>query len=63
MVHDSDRLGMDADETAAKLSEESAKARENGEAYAALTARNAAAAVERGRGHLPRSPLGAPEQY
>ena len=55
--------GWSVDETAAKLSEESAKARENGEAYAALTARNAAAAVERGRGHLPRSPLGAPEQY
>ena len=39
--------GWTADETAARLMEESTKARENGESYAELTARNAAAAVER----------------
>jgi hypothetical protein len=42
------------DETAARLMEESAKAQENGERYADLTARNAAAAVERSRQQQPR---------
>jgi hypothetical protein len=45
--------GYNTDETANKLMELSAKARENGERYAVLTATNAAAAVERkgqGRG-------------
>jgi hypothetical protein len=54
--------GWSIDETAARLAEESAKARENGEAYADLTARNAAAAVERGRTSASRSLIGAPEQ-
>ena len=54
--------GWSVDETAAKLSEESVKARENGEAYAALTARNAAAAVARGRGKPPGDTWAAPEQ-
>jgi hypothetical protein len=39
--------GWSIDDTAARLMEVSAKARENGERYAALTAQNAAAAVER----------------
>lgn len=39
--------GHSIEETAAHLMEESAKARENGERYALLTAQNAAAAVER----------------
>jgi hypothetical protein len=39
--------GWNTDETATKLMEVSAKARENGERYAVLTAQNAAAAVER----------------
>jgi len=39
--------GWTTQETAARLMEVSAKARENGERYAALTAQNAAAAVER----------------
>jgi hypothetical protein len=39
--------GWSLEETSARLIEESEKARENGEGYAALTARNAAAAVER----------------
>ena len=39
--------GHGIEETAARLMEESAKARENGEPYALLTAQNAAAAVER----------------
>jgi RepB DNA-primase from phage plasmid len=39
--------GWNIEETAARLMEVSAKARENGERYAALTAQNAAAAVER----------------
>jgi hypothetical protein len=41
--------GWSVDDTAARLMEESAKARANGESYAVLTARNAAAAVERRR--------------
>jgi hypothetical protein len=44
--------GWSVDETAARLSEESRKAQENGEQYAILTARKAAAAVER-RGRNP----------
>jgi hypothetical protein len=39
--------GWSVEETAARLIEESRKAQENGERYATLTARNAAAAVER----------------
>jgi hypothetical protein len=39
--------GWNIEETAARLMEVSSKARENGERYAALTAQNAAAAVER----------------
>jgi hypothetical protein len=42
--------GWDADETAARLMQESGKARESGEAYALRTVRNAAAALERRRG-------------
>jgi hypothetical protein len=41
--------GWTVAETAARLMEESTKAQENGEGYAELTARNAAAAVERRR--------------
>lgn len=39
--------GFSTDETASKLMEVSDKAKENGPRYAALTAQNAAAAVER----------------
>lgn len=39
--------GWSVDETAERLIEESAKARAQGKAYAELTARKAAAAVER----------------
>jgi homoserine acetyltransferase len=39
--------GWNIEETAARLMEVSSKARENGERYAARTAQNAAAAVER----------------
>jgi hypothetical protein len=39
--------GWSVDETAARLSEESRKAQENGERYATITAQKAAAAVER----------------
>lgn len=39
--------GWSTEETAARLMEVSSKARESGERYAALTAQNAAAAVER----------------
>jgi hypothetical protein len=48
--------GWSAEETAARLMEESAKAQENGKRYADLTARNAALAVERSRQapHEPR---------
>jgi hypothetical protein len=42
--------GWGVEETAARLLGESAKAQENGEAYALRTARNAAAALERRRG-------------
>jgi hypothetical protein len=45
--------GWTVDETKARLMEESAKAQENGERYADLTARNAALAVER-RHEQPR---------
>ena len=41
--------GHGIEETAARLMEESVKARENGEAYALLTAQNAAAADARNR--------------
>lgn len=54
--------GWSEAETAARLIKESGKAQENGEGYASRTARNAAAAVERGRGQPRRDPLGAPEQ-
>jgi hypothetical protein len=39
--------GHSIEETAARLMEESSKARENAERYALMTAQNAAAAVER----------------
>ena len=45
--------GWSIDDTAERLMEESAKAQANGKNYAALTARNAALAVERRR-HQPR---------
>ena len=45
--------GWSVDDTAERLMEESAKAQANGKNYAALTARNAALAVERRR-HQPR---------
>ena len=56
--------GWSIDETAARLIEESSKAqeKENGEAYATRTARNADAAVERGRRQPRQTPLGTPEQ-
>ena len=41
--------GWSVDDTAARLMEESTKAQANGKAYAELTARNAALAVERRR--------------
>jgi hypothetical protein len=41
--------GFGVDDTAERLMEESIKARANGQAYAKLTARNAALAVERRR--------------
>lgn len=41
--------GWSIEDTAAKLMEESGKARENGQRYATETARNAALAVERNR--------------
>ena len=47
--------GWTVDETKDRLMEESAKAQENGERYADLTARNAAAAVERRR-QQPKQP-------
>ena len=50
--------GWSVDETAARLMEESLKAKENGEAYATLTTRNAATAVARSR---PRDPAPAPQ--
>jgi hypothetical protein len=42
--------GWSVEETAARLMQESTKSQENGEAYALLTAQNAAAALERRRG-------------
>ena len=42
--------GWSVEETAARLMQESSKARENGEGYALRTAQNAAAAIERRRG-------------
>jgi hypothetical protein len=42
--------GWGVEETAARLLQESSKARENGEPYALRTARNAAAVVERRQG-------------
>jgi len=46
-------FGWNVEETAARLMQESAKAQENGEAYALRTARAAAAALER-RGRIQR---------
>ena len=54
--------GWSAEDTAARLMEHSRKAQENGEAYAARTASNAAAAVERGRGPRPSRPIETPKQ-
>ena len=53
--------GFDIPETTAKLMEVSAKAKENGQRYAAMTAQNAATAVENkgrkaGRANEPQSP-------
>ena len=45
--------GQTQEDTAARLMEESPKAKENGEKYAKLTAQNAAAAIER-RSHNQR---------
>jgi hypothetical protein len=53
--------GWSVDETAARLIEESAKARDNGEGYADLTALNASKAVERGR-RPAAATVRAPEQ-
>lgn len=49
--------GFGVEQTAERLMEESVKAQVNGRAYAVLTARNAAAAVERRRQQPSRSPL------
>jgi hypothetical protein len=46
-VHDRDFVGHGVDDTAARLLQESRKAREEGQNYAMQTARQAAAAVER----------------
>jgi hypothetical protein len=51
--------GETADEAAARLLEESGKARANGKAYAELTTRNAALAVERRRQAPVRSAAGS----
>ena len=51
--------GWSAEATAARLMEESRKAQENGESYAARTVANAAGAVERRKG---ASPLQSPKQ-
>jgi hypothetical protein len=48
-VHDRHQLGHGIEEIADRLMEESAKTRENGEAYTLLTAQNAAAADARNR--------------
>jgi hypothetical protein len=45
--------GWSVEDVADRLMQESAKAKENGQAYALLTARNAAAAVLRRRGGDP----------
>jgi hypothetical protein len=42
--------GFSVEETAARLMDESTKAKENGERYALLTAQNAAAALARRQG-------------
>jgi hypothetical protein len=47
MVHDGLDWGWSVEAVASRLMEESAKARENGQQYALLTATNAAAAVQR----------------
>jgi hypothetical protein len=55
--------GWSAEATAARLMEESSKAQENGEAYAARTVANAAAAVARRVGARQQpTPLRTPEQ-
>ncbi len=54
--------GWSVEETAARLIEESRKAQENGEGYAALTARNAAAAVEHRRQPPRARHIATPEQ-
>jgi hypothetical protein len=55
--------GWSVDETAARLMEESSKAQENGEGYAARTAQRAAVAVaSRTRPTQRPNPLGTPEQ-
>jgi hypothetical protein len=51
-MRSSARSGVD--EIAARLMELSAKAQENGESYARLTAQNAAAATSRQRGRAER---------
>jgi hypothetical protein len=48
--------GWSIEETAARLMQQSGKARENGEPYALRTAGNAAAAIERRRGQGRRAP-------
>jgi len=48
--------GWPVKETAARLLDESSKARENGEGYALQTAENAGAAVQRRRGHVQATP-------
>ena len=55
--------GWSVDETAARLMEESSKAQENGEAYAARTVANAAAAVASRTGATQRpNPCATPKQ-
>ena len=49
--------GWSIEATAARLLEQSSKAKENGEGYALLTAQNAAAAVERRRSQLKAPPV------
>jgi len=53
--------GWSAEDVEARLMEESSKAHENGEIYAARTVANAAAAVAR-RGATPRRTPGSPKQ-
>lgn len=52
--------GHNIDETAARLMQESRKAREEGQSYAAQTARQAAGAVERRRQQQPLRSVGEP---